>query len=89
MGLLEYGKQQFEHVGKCVIAMSGSFIIAGFFTLLLWAFKTISQWCGMGNSVPVQIASNFTEFEGICFVGVFVIANVFNVVIDYRKKGDN
>jgi len=89
MGLREYGKQQLEHVGKCVIAMAGSFIIAGFFTLLIWAFKSVSQLFGMGNSIPVQIASNFTEFEGICFLAVFVIANIFNIIKDYRKKGES
>jgi len=84
--LKQHVKEEFNFVGVCLIGMFGSFVIAGFFTFLIWLFNLVLDFLGMGKSIPVQIMSNFTEFEGICFLAVFIIINIIKTVKHYTKQ---
>ena len=80
--------EELNFAGFCIINMVSSFVIAAFFTLLIWIFDLILTYLGMGDSIPVLIVSNFAEFEGICFVFVFVIVNIIKTITHYTKKED-
>jgi hypothetical protein len=75
----KYAKEKLEFIVIIALNIIASFIISVIFTLAIWGFRLILKYCGLENSLPFIIISSFVELEGICFLIVFIIFNLYSL----------